>query len=218
MAIHSTDLKVSAAALSAVALWGLAFPLIQIGLEDFSPIVLGFLRFRLRGGRWHDNGFGPATLEDIILLPRLKNVEHEPVEKERRGETGEHKREHHRHNHRHHLLLVGRDLGELRLGGLRVEREDVLEALGLAGDITIYGKKENVLLIREEDNGQKVIKRLNLNSQEIFNSPYYFLRSNDVIYVEPSKDRVAREKTTQILPIVFSLVSLLIVVLDRVAL
>lgn len=45
MAIHSTDLKVSAAALSAVALWGLAFPLIQIGLEDFSPIVLGFLRF-----------------------------------------------------------------------------------------------------------------------------------------------------------------------------
>ncbi|MCU0380470.1 MAG: polysaccharide biosynthesis/export family protein [Chitinophagaceae bacterium] len=112
-------------------------------------------------------------------------------------------------------------LGEVARPGVFTipnEKLNILEALGLAGDITIYGKKENVLLIREDDNGQKVIKRLNLNSQEIFNSPYYFLRSNDVIYVEPSKDRVAREKTTQILPIVFSLVSLLIVVLDRVAL
>jgi polysaccharide export outer membrane protein len=112
-------------------------------------------------------------------------------------------------------------LGEVTRPGVFTipnEKLNILEALGLAGDITIYGKKENVLLIREDDNGQKVIKRLNLNSQEIFNSPYYFLRSNDVIYVEPSKDRVAREKTTQILPIVFSLVSLLIVVLDRVAL
>ncbi len=112
-------------------------------------------------------------------------------------------------------------LGEVARPGVFTipnEKLNILEALGLAGDITIYGKKENVLLIREDDNGQKVIKRLNLNSQEIFNSPYYFLRSNDVIYVEPSKDRVAREKTTQILPIVFSLVSLLIVVLDRIAL
>ena len=110
-------------------------------------------------------------------------------------------------------------LGEVNRPGVFTipnEKLSILEALGLAGDITMYGKKENVLLIREDDNGQKNIKRLNLNSQEIFNSPYYFLRSNDVIYVEPTKDRVAREKTTLILPIVFSMVSLMIVILDRV--
>ena len=96
------------------------------------------------------------------------------------------------------------------------EKLSVLEALGLAGDITIYGKKENVMLIREDDKGQKVIKRLNLNTQEIFTSPYYYLRSNDVIYVEPIKDKVQKEKNQAMLPIIFSLVSLLIVVIDRV--
>ena len=110
-------------------------------------------------------------------------------------------------------------LGEVTRPGVFTipnEKLSIMEALGLAGDITIYGKKENVLLIREDDAGQKVIKRLNLNSQEIFNSPYYFLRSNDVVYVEPSKDRVSREKTQLLLPIVFSVVSLMIVILDRV--
>jgi polysaccharide export outer membrane protein len=110
-------------------------------------------------------------------------------------------------------------LGEVSRPGVYTipnEKLSILEALGLAGDISLYGKKENVLLIREDDKAQKIIKRLNLNSHEIFTSPYYYLRSNDVIYVEPMKDKVAKERNQALLPIVFSLITLAIVVLDRV--
>src|SRR5699024_1514139 len=70
------------------------------------------------------------------------------------------------------------------------ERVSVLDALGLAGDLTIFGKRENVLLIRD-DNGKKDFARLNLNSKDLFNSPYYYLKQNDVIYVEPNKGKAA---------------------------
>jgi len=69
------------------------------------------------------------------------------------------------------------------------EKISLLEALGLAGDVTINGKRDNVLVIREEP-GKKVIKRLNLNSSQLFTSPYYYLRSNDIVYVEPNKTKV----------------------------
>jgi len=61
----------------------------------------------------------------------------------------------------------------------------LLEAIGMAGDLTIYGKRDNVLLIREE-NKKKITVRLNLNSEDLFKSPYYYLKTNDVIYVEPN--------------------------------
>ena len=98
------------------------------------------------------------------------------------------------------------------------EKLSLLEALGLAGDITMYGKKSNVMVIREDDNARKTIKRIDLNTKEIFTSPYYYLKSNDVVYVEPSKDRVQREKNAFLFPIIISLVSLGIIVIDRVAL
>lgn len=98
------------------------------------------------------------------------------------------------------------------------EKISILEALGMAGDITIYGKKENVLLIRDVD-GQRVIKRLNLNGNEIFSSPYYYLQSNDVVYVEPTRSKVAvatGSRTT--IPIILSSLSLLVIILDRLIL
>jgi polysaccharide export outer membrane protein len=70
------------------------------------------------------------------------------------------------------------------------EKLTVLDALGLAGDLTIFGKRENVLLIREQ-NGEKQFARLNLNSAELFNSQYYYLKQNDVLYVEPNKGKAA---------------------------
>ena len=89
------------------------------------------------------------------------------------------------------------------------ERISVLEALGLAGDLTIYGKRDNVLLIREE-NGGKLIKRIDLNSPDILRSPYYYLQSNDVLYVEANKNKVASvSNTRQLLPIFFSALSFL---------
>lgn len=96
------------------------------------------------------------------------------------------------------------------------EKISILEAIGVAGDITIYGKKENVLLIREEK-GSKLIKRINLNTSEIFSSPYYYLKSNDVIYVEPNAAKVATaSRTQQLLPTILSALSFVAIILTRV--
>lgn len=98
------------------------------------------------------------------------------------------------------------------------EKMSILEALGMAGDITINGKKENVLLVRDVD-GQRVIKRLNLNSNDILSSPYYYLQSNDVVYVEPTKSRVANASgNRQTISIVLSSISLFVIILDRLIL
>ena len=95
------------------------------------------------------------------------------------------------------------------------EKITILEALGLAGDITIFGRKDNVTLIREED-GVRTLKRLNFNDKAILSSPYYYLRSNDVVYVEPTKAKVAASSTAkQTLPIVISSLTLLVVIIDR---
>jgi polysaccharide export outer membrane protein len=95
------------------------------------------------------------------------------------------------------------------------ERISLLEAIGLAGDLTIYAKRDNILVIRDED-GKKVTHRLNLNSTELFNSPYFYLKSNDVVYVEPNKSKVASTGRAQLwLPIVFSALSLGVIVVDR---
>lgn len=95
------------------------------------------------------------------------------------------------------------------------EKISLLEAIGLAGDLTIYAKRENVMIIREE-NGQKLIKRINLNSDELLKSPYYYLKSDDVVYVEPNKARVASSgRGAQWVPAVLSGLSLVVVIADR---
>ena len=71
------------------------------------------------------------------------------------------------------------------------EKVGLLDALGLAGDLTMYGRRENVVLIRDSANGEKNMIHLNLNSKDIISSPYYYLQPNDVIYVEPNKYKVA---------------------------
>ncbi|MBE7170903.1 MAG: polysaccharide biosynthesis/export family protein [Williamsia sp.] len=92
------------------------------------------------------------------------------------------------------------------------EKISLLEALGLAGDLTIYGKRDNVLVIREEG-GKTITKRVNLNSEELFNSSYYYLKTNDVVYVEPNKTKIASvSRFQQLLPVIFSGLSLLVII------
>lgn len=67
-------------------------------------------------------------------------------------------------------------------------RFSVLDALAAAGDLTSYGKRENVLIVREE-NGKRITARLNLNSADALSSPFFFLKQNDYVYVEPSHVR-----------------------------
>lgn len=96
------------------------------------------------------------------------------------------------------------------------EKFSMLEALGMAGDITLYGKRDNVLVIREDGRGTKSFQRINLNTQELLKSPYYYLHSNDIIYVEPSKEKVNKERNAVLVPIFLSLTTLAIVIIDRI--
>jgi polysaccharide export outer membrane protein len=96
------------------------------------------------------------------------------------------------------------------------EKITLLEALGLAGDITIFGKRDNVMLIREEDNS-RIIKRIDLNSTDFLTSPYYYLKSNDIIYVQPNKTKIASSsRTMQLLPIILSALSFTAIILNRI--
>jgi polysaccharide export outer membrane protein len=84
-------------------------------------------------------------------------------------------------------------LGEVNKPGvftMNHEKITIPEALGLAGDLSINGVRENVLLIREEEGVKKEI-RINLTSRDIFRSPYYYLHQNDILYVEPFKSKIA---------------------------
>lgn len=96
------------------------------------------------------------------------------------------------------------------------ERLTVLDAIGMAGDLTIYGKRENVLLVREE-NGERRFVRLNLNSSSLFQSPYYYLKQNDAIYVEPNENKVKASDITSLrrLSLITSGFTLLIVIASR---
>ena len=111
-------------------------------------------------------------------------------------------------------------LGEvLRPGTYTVSNENItlLDAIGMAGDLTIYGKRENVLLIRKED-GQLKYLRFDLNSSSTFRSPYFILHQGDVIYVEPNKSKVASTDVAKLrsYSLIATGISLLIVILSRV--
>jgi polysaccharide export outer membrane protein len=88
------------------------------------------------------------------------------------------------------------------------EKINVLEAIGLAGDMTAYGKRDNVLIIREQQ-GVRRAARINLNNKEVFNSPYFYLQQNDIVYVEPvSKAKVAETNpNNRYIPIWASVIS-----------
>ncbi|NJB87439.1 polysaccharide export outer membrane protein [Lewinella marina] len=69
-------------------------------------------------------------------------------------------------------------------------RVTILEALGMAGDLTDYANRSSILVVREQD-GERSFQRINLQTDEVFNSEYYYLKQNDVIYVEPIRARTA---------------------------
>jgi len=119
------------------------------------------------------------------------------------------------HHLNYEVTVIG-EVGKPSVINVPSEKISLLKALGLAGDITIYGKKENVLLIREI-NGKRRVKRLDLNSPDFLMSPYYYLQPNDVVYVEANKNKIASASAMkQTLPIILSGLSLVLLALDRV--
>lgn len=71
------------------------------------------------------------------------------------------------------------------------ERVNVLEAIALAGDLNITGRRDNVLLVRTNADGSRTTARLNLNDKDLILSPYFYLQQNDVLYVEPNASKAA---------------------------
>lgn len=102
-------------------------------------------------------------------------------------------------------------LGEVNRPGVYTvqdERLSLSEALGLAGDLTNNGKRDNIFLIREVD-GEKRFANLDLTSVNIVNSPLYYLKQNDVIYVEPNKAKIRSSTFNPNTAIVISAISTL---------
>ena len=103
-------------------------------------------------------------------------------------------------------------LGEVRSPGtypIIGEQVTILEALGLAGDLTIKGRRENVMVIRDFD-GVKVYNRLDLTSKDVMNSPAYYLTQNDVVYVEPNKSAAVASSLDNRTTIALSILSLIV--------
>ncbi|EGN56723.1 polysaccharide biosynthesis/export family protein [Hallella multisaccharivorax] len=75
------------------------------------------------------------------------------------------------------------------------EKINIIEALAQAGDMSMYGKRTNVLLVREDSTGEKHTHRYNMNDANIFNDPYYYLKQNDIVYVQPTKQKTVQAST-----------------------
>ncbi len=104
-------------------------------------------------------------------------------------------------------------IGEVnRPGQFTVSKEkvNIFEALALAGDMTIYGVRSDVKLIREDASGKKVYHSLNLNEADIIFSPYYQLQQNDIVVVTPNKTKAKNSDIGQSTTLWFSFTSIII--------
>ncbi|GAB6122597.1 polysaccharide biosynthesis/export family protein [Dysgonomonas termitidis] len=85
-------------------------------------------------------------------------------------------------------------LGEVKSPGkYSIDRDqiNILEAISMAGDLTIYGKRDRIFVMREKDGG-RITYKMDLRSSEIFSSPAYYLQQNDIVYVEPNNVRAGQ--------------------------
>jgi polysaccharide export outer membrane protein len=104
-------------------------------------------------------------------------------------------------------------LGEVNRPGMFTvgnEKINIFEALAQAGDLTIYGVRDNVKLIRESADGKKEVHTIVLNDANLINSPYYYLQQNDILYVEPNSVKAKNSTVGQTTTLWFSATSILI--------
>ena len=111
-------------------------------------------------------------------------------------------------------------LGALTVGGLTKKQAEQLivdklkEALAMAGDMTVYGLRDNVKLIREDANGKQQIVTLDLNNAETILSPYYWLQQNDIVYITPNKAKARNSDVGNSTSLWFSATSILVSVVS----
>ncbi len=110
-------------------------------------------------------------------------------------------------------------LGEVKAPGTFIvdsEKVSILEALAMAGDMTIYGQRNNVKLVREDASGKREVVEMNLLDASIIHSPYYYLQQNDVVYITPNKVMANNSKIGSSTTIWFSVISTTISVLTLI--
>ena len=90
------------------------------------------------------------------------------------------------------------------------EKVNILEALAMAGDLTIWGKRDDVMLIREDAKGKREIITLNLNDANLITSDHYYLQQNDILYVSPNKTKAKNSDIGQSTSLWFSATSILV--------
>lgn len=108
--------------------------------------------------------------------------------------------------------------GEVTIPGIYSipsDRVTLIEALSMAKDLTVYGKRDNVLIIREVD-GVKSYNRVDITKADFINSPFYYLAQNDVVYVEPNKARINGAAVGANTGVIISVTSLLITVITLI--
>ena len=108
----------------------------------------------------------------------------------------------------YHVTVMG-EVGSPKVIPVSTEKMNILEAIASAGDLTIFGHRENIMLIREDARGEKTIHRINLNDAGLINSPYYYLQQNDIVYVTPNKIKAKNAYFNQYTGLYFSLAGML---------
>ena len=108
--------------------------------------------------------------------------------------------------------------GEVMVPGtypVNSDRVTLIEAISMAKDLTIYGKRDNILVIREV-NGVKTFNRVDITQADFINSPYYYLAQNDVVYVEPNKTRINGAAVGANTGVIISITSLVITLITLI--
>ena len=117
-------------------------------------------------------------------------------------------------NFTYSVLGEAKKVGTVEVRGK--ERVTILDAIAQAGDLTQYSKLDRIAVIREE-NGNRQIYHCNIRTKDIFDSPVYYLKQNDIIYVEPNQQR-AQEESRRNMQWVFTGASLITTIISLIAL
>ncbi|MEO6328412.1 MAG: polysaccharide biosynthesis/export family protein [Ginsengibacter sp.] len=112
----------------------------------------------------------------------------------------------------HKIVIIGEVNQVLMMPN---ESMTILEAISQSGGVPLTARKDNILVIRE-NGADKQFKRLNLNNSSIFTSPFYYLKPNDILYVEPDLAQKGAGKTQQIVGYITAGISLIFIIADRI--
>lgn len=153
----------------------------------------GFINFPVIG-KIHVAGLTKNQCEDLLqkkILPYMSSTEN-PIVTVRMSSF--------------RVTVIG-EVGGPKVIPVTTEKMSIIEALASAGDLTVYGRRDNVLLIREDATGEKSYHRLNMNDANIINSPYYYLQQNDILYIEPNKVKARNSTIGSSTTLWFSIIS-----------